>query len=80
MCFISITTMSKNPDNVRFIGCVRFRVCKPISMAHYAKKIYGDFKESLKRYGADRDRTCDILLAKQALSQLSYSPETDKWA
>ena len=24
--------------------------------------------------GADRDRTDDILLAKQALSQLSYSP------
>ena len=26
--------------------------------------------------GADRDRTDDILLAKQALSQLSYSPIT----
>ena len=25
-------------------------------------------------HGANRDRTCDILLAKQALSQLSYSP------
>ena len=24
--------------------------------------------------GADRDRTDDLLLAKQALSQLSYSP------
>jgi hypothetical protein len=24
--------------------------------------------------GADRDRTGDLLLAKQALSQLSYSP------
>ena len=29
----------------------------------------------LERFGgADRDRTDDILLAKQALSQLSYSP------
>ena len=27
------------------------------------------------RYGADRDRTGDLLLAKQALSQLSYCPE-----
>jgi hypothetical protein len=26
------------------------------------------------RPGADRDRTCDIVLAKHALSQLSYSP------
>jgi hypothetical protein len=25
--------------------------------------------------GADRDRTGDLLLAKQALSQLSYSPQ-----
>ena len=27
--------------------------------------------------GADRDRTDDILLAKQALSQLSYGPEPE---
>ena len=26
------------------------------------------------RYGANRDRTGDLLLAKQALSQLSYGP------
>jgi hypothetical protein len=30
----------------------------------------------MKYGGADRDRTDDILLAKQALSQLSYSPMT----
>ena len=29
--------------------------------------------------GADRDRTGDLLLAKQALSQLSYSPAWNKW-
>jgi hypothetical protein len=29
--------------------------------------------------GADRDRTDDPLLAKQVLSQLSYSPEGDWW-
>ena len=28
--------------------------------------------------GADRDRTCDLLNANQALSQLSYSPNS-KW-
>jgi hypothetical protein len=27
--------------------------------------------------GADRDRTDDLLVANEALSQLSYSPETD---
>ena len=30
--------------------------------------------ELVKSCGADRDRTDDLLLAKQALSQLSYSP------
>jgi len=29
--------------------------------------------------GAGRDRTDDLLLAKQALSQLSYSPDRKAW-
>ena len=29
-------------------------------------------------YGGERDRTDDLLLAKQALSQLSYAPETKR--
>ena len=33
-----------------------------------------------KNGGADRDRTDDILLAKQALSQLSYSPIALKYS
>ena len=33
------------------------------------------FSRPLQSYGADRDRTGDLLLAKQALSQLSYCPE-----
>ena len=33
------------------------------------------FKE-LNSGGAERDRTADLLLAKQALSQLSYSPDS----
>ncbi len=29
--------------------------------------------------GADRDRTDDLRLAKPALSQLSYSPQSKRW-
>ena len=32
------------------------------------------FKPKAKSGGANRDRTGDLLLAKQALSQLSYGP------
>ena len=32
------------------------------------------FSKSINYCGADRDRTCDLLNANQALSQLSYSP------
>ena len=34
----------------------------------------GCFRESQEPGGANRDRTGDLLLAKQALSQLSYGP------
>ena len=33
------------------------------------------FKKQNLSGGADRDRTCDLLNANQALSQLSYSPK-----
>ena len=33
------------------------------------------FKKQKILCGADRDRTCDLLNANQALSQLSYSPK-----
>ena len=32
--------------------------------------------DSKKTGGGERDRTDDLLLAKQALSQLSYTPDT----
>ena len=35
------------------------------------------FKKQKILCGADRDRTCDLLNANQALSQLSYSPIND---
>jgi hypothetical protein len=38
------------------------------------------FLKNKKSGGAKRDRTADPLLAKQVLSQLSYSPETFSWA
>ena len=41
------------------------------SKHHYSAKNLG--------YGADRNRTCDPLRARQMLSQLSYNPLT-KWA
>ena len=34
------------------------------------------FKKQKFLCGADRDRTCDLLNANQALSQLSYSPQS----
>ena len=34
------------------------------------------FKKQKNLSGADRDRTCDLLNANQALSQLSYSPNS----
>ena len=34
------------------------------------------FSKSINYCGADRDRTCDLLNANQALSQLSYSPNS----
>ncbi len=37
-----------------------------------------DFASTAAPGGADRDRTDDPLLAKQVLSQLSYSPDSRK--
>lgn len=43
-------------------------ICESTSIPNFQKtKIY---------CGADRDRTCDLLNANQALSQLSYSPNS----
>jgi hypothetical protein len=34
----------------------------------------------LRSHGPDRNRTCDLLLAKQLLSQLSYEPPAPEGA
>ena len=64
----------------RFIGkarpwavktCRMFPACSLIGVAYSAG---GDQEAVNESGGADRDRTDDPLLAKQVLSQLSYSP------
>ena len=37
--------------------------------------VHDIFSLSKKYHGAERDRTADLMLAKHALSQLSYCPE-----
>ena len=41
-----------------------------------ASKCGGDQETSNESGGAERDRTADLMLAKHALSQLSYSPKS----
>ncbi len=36
--------------------------------------VVGDLPRFMNKYGAGRDRTDDLLLAKQALYRLSYGP------
>jgi hypothetical protein len=50
------------------------RRCTSNAPAHHVKKaLFAGI------YGANRDRTGDLLLAKQALSQLSYGPATSQY-
>jgi hypothetical protein len=43
---------------------------RPLHITHHSSPDVG---------GGERDRTDDLLLAKQALSQLSYTPEETWW-
>ncbi len=68
------------------IVCGSFAALRPLGALETSSRIRVSQWESLnleqvcfdepseENGGADRDRTDDILLAKQALSQLSYSP------
>ena len=47
---------------------------------HRGSKSGGSKSSGSKSGGARRDRTDDLLLAKQALSQLSYGPLRDQWS
>src|SRR5215831_976125 len=53
------------------------RLSKPPAIMH-AKRQAGPEQPSRRSGGARRDRTDDLLLAKQALSQLSYGPFRDQ--
>ncbi len=59
-----------------------FRSCdrraKPVSGSASFLENGGDQETVNENGGAERDRTADPLLAKQVLSQLSYSPK-DSW-
>jgi hypothetical protein len=48
-------------------------ICESTSIPNFQKT------KNLYCGGADRDRTCDLLNANQALSQLSYSPKKNLW-
>ena len=48
----------------------------PMLLALYSAKTHKHCRYQKLYYGADRDRTGDLLLAKQALSRLSYGPKT----
>src|ERR1039457_1022289 len=50
------------------------RCCWPVSRSASPLKLAAIWKQRMKFGGAERDRTADPLLAKQVLSQLSYSP------
>ncbi len=46
---------------------------------HRASRTFCLWQVGLRAGGANRDRTGDLLLAKQALSQLSYGPVIGWW-
>ena len=80
MCFINrISILSKNYN--LFLKIIIFFMCTEHSRVFPTKYFlqnhhrFNPDPASCTLFGADRDRTCDILLAKQTLSQLSYSPK-----
>ena len=57
------------------IGLVVEGGAAPVSYTHLYKPIFPAFRLFPQAFGEDkRDRTADPLLAKQVLSQLSYTP------
>ena len=52
----------------------RFIPRGPKRRVHSGDETAGFYAVSKKFGGRDRDRTCDLMLAKHALSQLSYTP------
>jgi hypothetical protein len=74
----TITQRPRNRNISRSLYFIRVVKEQPMHKAHrkIASKLRPQFCVALwKTGGANRDRTDDLLLAKQALSQLSYGPE-----
>jgi hypothetical protein len=65
-------TQAKESEQIFSLRC---QTEQAVDLRSAAKPFANDFHPLNTRYGgAGRDRTDDILLAKQALSQLSYGP------
>ena len=72
--------LQDNPKRLTTFQILKERVNTTFVLAGIAKRRLGGLRyqpESHDSGGADRDRTGDPLLAKQVLSQLSYSPATE---
>src|SRR6185437_6902237 len=67
----SLFTVSKNPP--ANAGALQANSCLPDRNSRW---LMADSLQLKARGGGERDRTDDLLLAKQALSQLSYTPGT----
>jgi hypothetical protein len=67
------------PHFVRFLksGGARAPVRSALHSSRVQRTSHGPMNRGGKAGGANRDRTDDLLLAKQALSQLSYGPNKD---
>jgi hypothetical protein len=64
---------------VRSKDCsIRLAPCRAISTSHSCVLFLAG-KATGKAGGARRDRTADLLLAKQAFSQLNYGPSNGWW-
>ena len=63
-------------ENTNFLlPCDNFQLVKELQNQSLAASYYWLLEIDLSVGGADRARTGDLLLAKQVLSQLSYSPK-----
>ncbi len=51
-----------------------FQIVKELITSHEVTIFKNTYANALKDGGAKQDRTADLLRARQALSQLSYSP------
>ena len=68
----NLVSLSAKPALRRWETCRKLPACLLIGATQNKMAPIG--KQRMRDGGADRDRTGDLMLAKHALSQLSYSP------